>query len=71
MYKIHEQLQSDKIYIERESTLFVDSPRTYKETKADLKTHITLTIKWSNRHILTPHFQQQSNNKIIQVLNYD
>jgi histidinol-phosphate aminotransferase len=70
------QLNSNKIdYVESETNfLLVDSPRTYKETKADLKAR-GLTLYASNDQIGTywtlPFSTTKVNNKIIQVLNYD
>ena len=70
------QLESNKIdYIESETNfLLVDSPRTYKETKADLKTQ-DITLYESNDQIGTywtlPFSTTKVNNKIIQVLSYD
>ena len=70
------QLDSYKIdYVESETNfLLVDSPRTYKETKADLKTQ-NVTLYESNDQIGTywtlPFSTNKVNSKIIQVLNYD
>ena len=70
------QLDSNKIdYVESETNfLLVDSPRTYKETKADLKAK-DITLYESNDQIGTywtlPFSTTKVNNKIIEVLNYD
>ena len=70
------QLDSNKIdYVESETNfLLVDSPRTYKETKTDLKAK-DITLYESNDQIGTywtlPFSTTKVNNKIIEVLNYD
>ena len=70
------QLISNKIdYIESETNfLLVDSPRTYKETKADFKTQ-DITLYESGDQIGTywtlPFSTSKVNNKIIQILSYD
>ncbi len=61
-------------YIESETNyLLVDSPRTYKETKEDLKNQ-NITLYESNDQIGTfwtlPFSTRKVNNKIISVLNY-